>query len=526
MKRAILCAVVCLLFLPARAQTPDTNPMEEVVKEVYSLINRYTKQLFPFHDPFAKVFDLETGEAVFARLKVRKNSDGSTLPAPLARLSTALITFHAHKTLLDENFVHEIVDDSKAVLESQQYKRHDRQSNLLALYYLLDYLRRFNVDVTPKESEKETNKQDKEKKQKKEKPQEKQKPTYPKMANSYKPHTKDTKKEPGSKEDQVVIAEVNFPTAYFGQRYFSEIVRGAAEPFQEVNLPTSFASPSTARSTSHAMTVHLLGETEAILFLPPGHSPYQPTDPRAQISRNHAGGYVLKIDDASLDNIQVPLEQVRAETLQAHIREIYTRPVGFDFDEWPAAVRTDLFHRYDPKKDYSENPLPLADLMMPNLDEAEVLTGFRVRSVEDMRRAARGFYRRFSCAVLVKGGHLRGAKRAADIFYDGTTELLLTAPFVRGIKTHGTGCTCSTAFTFAPGAGAGYPDRQQSRARTNFTSLVQLRGHEKLPGMMSWGLAEAKQVEIAQRKTIHPPSRFLTIKELHVNVKQLEIVFV
>lgn len=360
MKRAILCAVVCLLFLPARAQTPDTNPMEEVVKEVYSLINRYTKQLFPFHDPFAKVFDLETGEAVFARLKVRKNSDGSTLPAPLARLSTALITFHAHKTLLDENFVHEIVDDSKAVLESQQYKRHDRQSNLLALYYLLDYLRRFNVDVTPKESEKETNKQDKEKKQKKEKPQEKQKPTYPKMANSYKPHTKDTKKEPGSKEDQVVIAEVNFPTAYFGQRYFSEIVRGAAEPFQEVNLPTSFASPSTARSTSHAMTVHLLGETEAILFLPPGHSPYQPTDPRAQISRNHAGGYVLKIDDASLDNIQVPLEQVRAETLQAHIREIYTRPVGFDFDEWPAAVRTDLFHRYDPKKDYSENPLAVA----------------------------------------------------------------------------------------------------------------------------------------------------------------------
>ena len=91
--------------------------------------------------------------------------------------------------------------------------------------------------------------------------------------------------------------------------------------------------------------------------------------------------------------------------------------------------------------------LPLADLLMPNLDEAEVLAGFRVRSIEDMRRAARELNRRFGCAVLVKGGHLRGAKEAADIFYDETTELLLSAPFVRGVKTHGTGCTYSAAVT-------------------------------------------------------------------------------
>jgi hydroxymethylpyrimidine/phosphomethylpyrimidine kinase len=94
-----------------------------------------------------------------------------------------------------------------------------------------------------------------------------------------------------------------------------------------------------------------------------------------------------------------------------------------------------------------EELLPLADLVMPNLDEAEALTGLRVRSVEDMRRAAREMRRRFDCAVLVKGGHLRGAKEAADIFYDGTTELLLAAPFVRGVKTHGTGCTYSAAVT-------------------------------------------------------------------------------
>lgn len=91
--------------------------------------------------------------------------------------------------------------------------------------------------------------------------------------------------------------------------------------------------------------------------------------------------------------------------------------------------------------------LPLATLVMPNLDEAAVLTGRRLRSPEDLRTAARELQRRFGCAVLVKGGHLREIKQAADFFNDGRNELLLTAPFVRGVKTHGTGCTYSAAVT-------------------------------------------------------------------------------
>ncbi len=95
----------------------------------------------------------------------------------------------------------------------------------------------------------------------------------------------------------------------------------------------------------------------------------------------------------------------------------------------------------------SEKLLPLATLLTPNLDEASVLIGKSLRSVEDMREAARIIHGRFGCAALVKGGHLRGLKRAVDIFYDGRSELLLDAPFVRGVSTHGTGCTYSAAIT-------------------------------------------------------------------------------
>jgi hydroxymethylpyrimidine/phosphomethylpyrimidine kinase len=89
--------------------------------------------------------------------------------------------------------------------------------------------------------------------------------------------------------------------------------------------------------------------------------------------------------------------------------------------------------------------LPLATLITPNLDEAEVLVDRKLTSVEDLRSAARDIHRRFGGAALVKGGHLRGLKDAVDIFYDGRDELLLSAPFVRGVSTHGTGCTYSAA---------------------------------------------------------------------------------
>jgi len=91
--------------------------------------------------------------------------------------------------------------------------------------------------------------------------------------------------------------------------------------------------------------------------------------------------------------------------------------------------------------------LPLATLITPNLAEAETLTGRRLRSVEDLRAAARHLHRRFGCAALVKGGHLPGLRQAVDIFFDGRQELLLSAPFIRGLRTHGTGCACSAAIT-------------------------------------------------------------------------------
>jgi len=94
-----------------------------------------------------------------------------------------------------------------------------------------------------------------------------------------------------------------------------------------------------------------------------------------------------------------------------------------------------------------EELLPLATLVTPNLDEAEILVGRKLKHVEDLRWAAREIRSRYGCAALVKGGHLRGLAEAVDVFNDGRSEWLLAAPFVKGVSTHGTGCTYSAAIT-------------------------------------------------------------------------------
>jgi hydroxymethylpyrimidine/phosphomethylpyrimidine kinase len=94
-----------------------------------------------------------------------------------------------------------------------------------------------------------------------------------------------------------------------------------------------------------------------------------------------------------------------------------------------------------------ERLLPLATLVTPNLDEAAILVGRKLESLADLESAAREIHRRFGCAALVKGGHLRSLPAATDIFFDGRRMLRLVAPFVLGVSTHGTGCTYSAAIT-------------------------------------------------------------------------------
>jgi hydroxymethylpyrimidine/phosphomethylpyrimidine kinase len=89
--------------------------------------------------------------------------------------------------------------------------------------------------------------------------------------------------------------------------------------------------------------------------------------------------------------------------------------------------------------------MPQATVVTPNLAEAEVLLRHHIRSLANLRAGASALAGRYGVPFLVKGGHLRGARRAVDVLSDGTTVCEFSAPLVPRIKTHGTGCTFSAA---------------------------------------------------------------------------------
>ncbi|MFE1933297.1 bifunctional hydroxymethylpyrimidine kinase/phosphomethylpyrimidine kinase [Streptomyces sp. NPDC059474] len=88
--------------------------------------------------------------------------------------------------------------------------------------------------------------------------------------------------------------------------------------------------------------------------------------------------------------------------------------------------------------------LPTATVATPNLDEVAQLTGVRVESEDDQRRAAGAVLGHGPRWALIKGGHLPGGE-AVDLLTDGTEEHWLRAPRHDNRHTHGTGCTLAAA---------------------------------------------------------------------------------
>ena len=87
--------------------------------------------------------------------------------------------------------------------------------------------------------------------------------------------------------------------------------------------------------------------------------------------------------------------------------------------------------------------LPLALVVTPNAGEAEVITGRKVASLDDARKAAQEIVALGARSAVVKGGHLEGP--AVDTFYDGKSFREFSAPRIETASTHGTGCTFASA---------------------------------------------------------------------------------
>ena len=87
--------------------------------------------------------------------------------------------------------------------------------------------------------------------------------------------------------------------------------------------------------------------------------------------------------------------------------------------------------------------LPLAEVLTPNIPEAEILSGMTIRTAEDMTTAARIISQQYGCAVLCKGGHQ--LNDANDLLWKDGQARWFMGRRIDNPNTHGTGCTLSSA---------------------------------------------------------------------------------
>lgn len=90
-----------------------------------------------------------------------------------------------------------------------------------------------------------------------------------------------------------------------------------------------------------------------------------------------------------------------------------------------------------------EKLLPLADILTPNIPEAEILSGITIKNEEDMIKSAGIISEKYRCAVLCKGGHK--VNDANDLLYKKGSYKWFKGKRIDNPNTHGTGCTLSSA---------------------------------------------------------------------------------
>jgi hydroxymethylpyrimidine/phosphomethylpyrimidine kinase len=145
--------------------------------------------------------------------------------------------------------------------------------------------------------------------------------------------------------------------------------------------------------------------------------------------------------------------------------------------------------------------VPRAALLTPNAPEAEALTGLAVAATDDLRRAGEALLAMGAGAVLMKGGHLPGA-RVTDVLMTPHGETSFEVERINSRHTHGTGCTLASAC--AAGLAQGLPLVEAVTRAWAYVQEAMLRapglgrGHGPLDH--GWPLRSSESNEIGARR--------------------------
>jgi len=101
--------------------------------------------------------------------------------------------------------------------------------------------------------------------------------------------------------------------------------------------------------------------------------------------------------------------------------------------------------------------IPMADVITPNIPEAEALLGYKIENTNEMKTAASNLLKWGPGAVLLKGGHMHGSV-VTDVLAYGEEVKSYSFSRLATTDTHGTGCTLASAITVGVAQNMGLED--------------------------------------------------------------------
>ena len=120
-------------------------------------------------------------------------------------------------------------------------------------------------------------------------------------------------------------------------------------------------------------------------------------------------------------------------------------------------------------KALKESLIPLASVVTPNIPEAEVLSGMKISTRDDMIEAAKKINAECGCSVLIKGGH--NGSDCDDVLLHEGEVLIFEMEKIDNPNTHGTGCTLSSAIACNLAKGMAVPEAVK-RAKEYITGAI------------------------------------------------------
>ncbi|MFQ5441651.1 MAG: bifunctional hydroxymethylpyrimidine kinase/phosphomethylpyrimidine kinase [Thermodesulfobacteriota bacterium] len=124
--------------------------------------------------------------------------------------------------------------------------------------------------------------------------------------------------------------------------------------------------------------------------------------------------------------------------------------------------------------------LPLSTIVTPNINEATVISGIKIKGMVEMEAAAEKIFSLGPGSVLIKGGHLQGPP--VDVLYDGKDFYYFRGRRIKGAKEifHGTGCVLSSAI--ASGLAMGRPLKEAVEGAKKYLEKVIMERKDLLKG--------------------------------------------